>query len=81
MKKLFLFAFALVLTTAVSAQFKVGGGLTLGTKSGGISDDFDEKMGIGLNVRGDYAFDESWSLAPGFTYFFASAPGALHWAV
>ena len=77
MKKLLMFAAVLFFVTTVSAQFKVGGGLTLGTKSGGISDDFDEKMGIGLNVRGDYAFDESWSLAPGFTYFFASAPGDM----
>jgi opacity protein-like surface antigen len=77
MKRLMLFAVALLFATAVSAQFKVGGGLTIGTKSGGISDDGDEKLGIGINVRGDYAFDESWSIAPGFTYFFASAPSEV----
>lgn len=74
MKRFLLFAVALCFATVVSAQFKVGGGLTLGTKSGGIDDDGDEKLGIGLNIRGEYAFDENWSIAPGFTYFFASAP-------
>jgi len=74
MKKFMLFALAMLLAVSASAQFKVGGGLTIGTKAGGYDDDGDEKIGIGLNLRGDYAFDESWSLSPGFTFFFPSGP-------
>lgn len=77
MKKICLFALVLFMATAASAQFKVGGGLTIGTEAGGIDDDGDEKIGIGLNLRGDYAFNESWSVAPGFTFFFPSAPDGV----
>jgi opacity protein-like surface antigen len=77
MKKFMLFAIALFITATATAQFKVGGGLTIGTKAGGYSDDGDEKIGIGLNVRGDYAFNESWSVAPGFTFFFPSGPEGM----
>jgi hypothetical protein len=34
MKRFMLFAVALLFTTVVSAQFKVGGGVTIGTQAG-----------------------------------------------
>ncbi|MFO8002105.1 MAG: outer membrane beta-barrel protein [Marinilabilia sp.] len=74
MKKFMLFAVAMLLAISASAQFQVGGGLTIGTKAGGYDDDGDEKLGIGVNLRGDYGINESWSVAPGFTFFFPSGP-------
>ncbi len=62
------------ISTASFAQFKFGGGLTLGSKVS-IDDDLSEKMGIGLNIRGDYSFNDALSVSPGFTLFFPSAPG------
>jgi opacity protein-like surface antigen len=74
MKKiLFLVAIMALVASAANAQFKYGGGLTLGTKMG-MDDDGDEKMGIGINVRGDYYFSEKFSVSPGFTYFFPGTP-------
>lgn len=70
MKKLFLFAFALVLTTAVSAQFKVGGGLTIGSQA--AADESGEKVGLGLTLKGDYAFNDQWTISPDFTFFLPS---------
>ena len=58
------------------AQFKFGGGLTMGTKMG-IDDDGTNKMGFGINVRGDYYFSEKFSVAPGFTYFFPGTPDGI----
>ncbi len=83
MKKLLvLFAvMAMVATTGV-AQFKYGGGLTLGTKM--AIDESGEKMGFGINIRGDYAFNDKLSLAPGFTFILPSSadvtvPGFGSW--
>jgi len=74
MKKLLvLVALMAMVSTASFAQFKFGGGITLGSKMG-LNDSGEEKMGIGINVRGDYSFSEKFSVAPGFTYFFPSAP-------
>ncbi len=77
MKKVFtVIAVLALISTASFAQFKVGGGLTLGSKMG-ISDDGDEKMGFGVNVRGDYYFSEKFSVSPGFTYFFPGSPDGI----
>ena len=60
-------------STSMMAQFKVGGGLTLGSKMG-LDDDLSEKMGFGINIRGDLGVTDKLSIAPGFTYFFPGAP-------
>ncbi len=65
--------FVAISSTSVAQGWKVGGGLTLGTAVG-VDDDFSEKMGFGLNVRGDYTFNEKFSVAPGFTLFFPGGP-------
>lgn len=76
-KKIFLLvAFVALFASASFGQFKYGGGLTLGTKIG-VDDTGDDKMGIGLNIRGDYAFNDKFSIAPGFTYFFPSVPSGI----
>ncbi|TAJ14899.1 porin family protein [Marinilabiliaceae bacterium JC017] len=77
MKKLLTVVAVMAIFSSVSfAQFKIGGGLTMGTKMG-IDDDGDEKMGVGINVRGDYYFSEKFSVSPGFTYFFPGAPDGI----
>ncbi len=72
MKKLFFVVLVVMVSMVSSAQFKVGGGLAIGTKAG-----FDEgghKLGIGIDVKGDYAFNETWSLSPDFILFFPGSP-------
>lgn len=54
-------------------EFKVGGGVALGTEAS-IDDDFTGKSAFGLNVRGVYKFNEKWGVTGGFTYFFSEAP-------
>ncbi len=75
MKRIILFLAVAMLTITASAQFKVGGGLVLGTKAG-----FDEsgfKMGIGVSLRGDYAINDQWAVAPDFTFFFPGSPEGI----
>ena len=61
-------------TISVKAQdFKVGGGLTLGTEAS-IDDDGTNKSALGINARGVYKIDEKWGVTAGFTYFFSDAP-------
>lgn len=63
MKKLFLLATATILmfvSSNLKAQIKVGGGAAYGTN---ISS-------IGISVNGEYALNETWDAAAGFTYFF-----------
>jgi len=63
MRKLFFLATATILLFATSnlkAQIKVGGGVAYGTN---ISS-------IGISGNGEYAINESWEAAAGFTYFF-----------
>jgi hypothetical protein len=80
MKKKILFVFAIVamllVGQEVSAQMKLGGNLVLGTKLS-IDDDGSETAAFGIGVKGLYEFNESFSIAPGFTYFFPSAPDGL----
>ena len=75
MKKTILFLAVAMLTTVASAQFKVGGGLVLGTKAG--FDESGSKLGVGVSLRGDYAIDDQWAVAPDFTFFFPGSPEGL----
>lgn len=73
-RKLMLVVAILALVSSASfAQLKYGGGLSLGTKA--AIDESGEKMGIGINARVEYAFNEKWSIAPNFTYWFPSKVG------
>lgn len=75
MKKLFFVVIVAFLSLSASAQFKVGGGLAIGTQAG-----FDEggnKLGLGIDVKGDYAFNETWSLSPDFIFFFPGSPEGI----
>jgi hypothetical protein len=58
---------------AASAQMKLGGGLVVGTDLS-IDDDGSEGLAIGIGLKGLYELNESFSIAPGFTYFFPSSP-------
>jgi opacity protein-like surface antigen len=75
MKKVLFFVAVMLLSisTASVAQFKIGGGVTAGSKIS-IDDDFSEKMGFGINVRGEFSLMDKLALTPGFTYFFPSSP-------
>ncbi|WP_016778444.1 outer membrane beta-barrel protein [Anaerophaga thermohalophila] len=70
MKKLFIVIAAMLMLTATSAQFKVGGGLTFGTEA--AVDEDGEKIGIGITLKGDYAINEEWTISPDFTYYLPS---------
>ena len=73
MKKVILFLFVVLMASTASAQFKIGGGLTAGSKIS-MDDDGSEKMGFGVNVRGEFSLMDKLALTPGFTYFFPSTP-------
>ena len=76
-KKILLIVAVMALFSSVaSAQWKYGGGLTLGTKMG-INDSGDNKMGFGINGRADYTINEKFSASGGLTYFFPSVPDGL----
>ncbi len=75
MKKLLLVAVIVLFATVSNAQFKYGGGLTLGTQMSA-----DAGTGIGLNVRGDYTIDDNWSISPGFTFVFPSSNALLDYS-
>jgi opacity protein-like surface antigen len=80
MKTKILFVFAIVamllVGQEVSAQMKLGGSLVLGTKLS-IDDDLSEGAAFGIGVKGLYELNESFSIAPGFTYFFPSSPKGI----
>lgn len=64
-RKLMLLVAILALVSSSSfAQLKYGGGLSIGTEAN------DGDLGIGINARVDYSFNEKWSIAPNFTYWF-----------
>lgn len=77
MKKKILFSIAIVamflVGQEVNAQMKVGGGVVIGTDLS-LDDDGSETVAFGVGVKGLYELNESFSIAPGFTYFFPSAP-------
>lgn len=74
----------LLLTTALVAIFAFGAnaqeqgdiraqlGLGLGTKAAIDDNGFDTKMGIGLNIGGEYLISDAISIAPSYTMFFKS---------
>ncbi len=67
-RKLFFIFMLAVLGTATSfGQWQFGGGLSLGTESGGTND-----MGLGINARADYSINEQFIITPNFTYWFPS---------
>ena len=74
MKKLFLALalFVAISSTSFAQGWKVGGGLTLGTNASAGGD-----LGFGINPRGEYSFNELFSIAPGFTYYFPSSVAGL----
>lgn len=68
MKTPFLILLLIACSISSFAQFKVGGGLSLGTNSSIGSD-----ISSAINIRGDYSFKERWAIAPGFTYVIPSS--------
>lgn len=70
----------LILATVASSQswaqqkgqIRAGGSLALGTSSA-ISDTGAEKLGIGINLGGDYFITDVISIAPSYTFFFKSS--------
>ena len=78
MKKRILFIISVIALFSLSttAQWRYGGGLTLGSKMG-MDDDFSDKMGFGIHGRADYTINEKFSIAGGLTYFFPSAPSGI----
>lgn len=64
-RKLMLLVAILALVSSSSfAQLKYGGGLSFGTEAN------DGDLGLGINARVDYSFNEKWSIAPNFTFWF-----------
>jgi hypothetical protein len=63
MRKLVTLTALIIITATTFGQYKVGGGLTLGTE-----------IDFGLNLRGDYEINENITVAPGFTLFFPDSP-------
>ena len=80
MKKKISLVFAIVamllVGQEVSAQMKLGGNLVLGSKLS-IDDDGSDKAAFGIGVKGLYELNESFSIAPGFTYFLPSSPDGI----
>lgn len=70
MKKFLLIAVVFLFASTVSAQFRVGAGLTIGSQA--AADENGEKVGLGLTLKGDYFLDEQWAISPDFTFFLPS---------
>lgn len=67
-------AFLLVGVTANAQEqgdIRVGAGLALGTKA--AIDESGSKLGLGINVGGEYLITDQISIAPSYTYFFESS--------
>ncbi len=73
-KLLFVAALCLGFTFAAEAQVNFGVGAALGLERGGVSDDFDTKLGIGVNLRALFNVANKIDVAPQLTYWFATAP-------
>lgn len=80
MKKLIVFVFTAICFIAASktasAQYKVGGGLSLGSEMS-VDDDGDDKAALGLSFRGLYEYNQKLDFVGTFNYFFPSAPSGL----
>ena len=55
-------------------QINAKAGLVLGTKAS-VDDDGDSKMGLGINLGGEYFFTDAISIAPSYTLFFPTEIG------
>ncbi len=70
-----LFAAFLLVGVSANAQeqgdIRVGAGLAIGTKAG--VDESGEKLGVGINLGGEYLITDAISLAPSYTFFFKSS--------
>lgn len=56
-----------------ATKIKVGGGLTLGSKSS-FDDQLGEKLGLGIHIKGLYEITEVIDANLGFTLFFPKSP-------
>ncbi len=56
-------------------QIRASVSLALGTEAA-ISDTGDSKLGMGINIGGDYFVIDKLSIAPSYTFFFKSSYGA-----
>ncbi|MEP1033697.1 outer membrane beta-barrel protein [Ekhidna sp.] len=61
-------------------DIRVGAGLAIGTKAG-VDDDGSEKLGLGINVGGEYLITDVISLAPSYTFFFKSSVGGVDFSL
>jgi hypothetical protein len=64
------------ITIARSQEFKLGGGLSLGTEAS-VDEDFFGDPAFGINLRGLYKITEKWGVTGGATYFFSKVPEPL----
>ncbi|MBC5772922.1 outer membrane beta-barrel protein [Pontibacter sp. KCTC 32443] len=79
MKKILLALGLVVLATGATmaqeqGQINAKAGLALGTKAS-VDDDGDAKMGLGINLGGEYFFTDAISIAPTYTLFFPTKIG------
>lgn len=63
-KLMLLVAIVALVSSSSFAQLKYGGGLSFGTEAN------EGDLGLGINARVDYSFNEKWSIAPNFTFWF-----------
>jgi opacity protein-like surface antigen len=82
MKKVLLSLMAVLITVSVSmaqeqGQLNLRGGLVLGTKASWDTDNGDGKIGLGIDLGGEYFFTNTISFAPSYTYFFPTKSGDL----
>lgn len=84
MKKLLLTAtliaiFGFAATAQEQGDIRVGAGLALGTKAGVDAD--GEKMGLGINLNGEYLITDVISIAPSYTMFFKNSVGGADFSL
>lgn len=53
-------------------KFRIGAALIMGTEAG-ITDDGESKLGMGLNLGGDYFVIDKLSISPSYSFFFESS--------
>ncbi len=56
-------------------QIRVSAALAMGTKAA-ISDTGGEKLGMGINIGGDYFVIDKLAISPSYTFFFKSSVGS-----
>lgn len=85
MKKLLLTAtliaiFGFAATAQEQGDIRVGAGLAIGTKAG-VDDDGSDKMGLGINLNGEYLITDVISIAPSYTMFFKNTVGGADFSL